>query len=265
MERPLDRLFKIAKSYITVLDGQESDTQHDKPSIPYLSENESQPALRALHQILQEVHPETGAPYWRIRCWGLACWQPIYLAMICVYQLKAVPLRLQEIEQKQSGEMVCGYLLPNGAWKEGNHETLIQTASEQLNALFTAFQHAHVAYFGGRPALYQGLLADQLMSALIAIGSLLPDGHKNSLKDDFRLWASAMNLPLKTLEGLKKQETEQTTFVRHTCCLHFRRDGGELCSNCPRLHTKKSRAKNSGQNKEQPNSNTQVFKENDYK
>lgn len=244
MERPLDRLFTIAKSYIAVLDGQESGSQHDKPSTPYLSVKEPDSALMTLHQTLQEAHPETGAPYWRIRCWGLACWQPIYLAMICVYQLKTVPLRLQEIEQKQQGEMVCGYLLPDGAWQEGSHETLIQIASEQLNILFSSLQNTHVTAFGGRAALYQGLLADQVMSALIAISSLLPDQHKGRLKGDFTLWASAMNLPLKVLEGLQHQESEAPMFVRHTCCLHFRRDEGELCSNCPRLHKKKKRDQN---------------------
>jgi siderophore ferric iron reductase len=244
MERQLDRLFKIAKSYIAVLDGQESDSQQDKPSIPYLSVKEPDSALMTLHQTLQEAHPETGAPYWRIRCWGLVCWQPIYLAMICVYQLKAVPLHLQEIEQKQSGEMVAGYFLPDGIWQEGSHETLIKTASEQLNIIFQLFETAHVDAFGGRPALYQGLLADQLMSALIAISNLLPDEQNHNLETDFRLWAQAMNLPLKPLAGLSMQDTETPIFVRHTCCLHFRRDGGELCSNCPRLHTKKGLAKN---------------------
>jgi siderophore ferric iron reductase len=163
--------------------------------------------------------------------------------MICVYQLKAVPLRLQDIEQKQSGEMVAGYFLPDGIWQEGSHETLIKTASEQLNIMFQSFETAHVDAFGGRPALYQGLLADQLMSALIAINNLLPDEQKYNLETDFQLWAQEMNLPLKPLAGLSQQETETPVFVRHTCCLHFRRDGGELCTNCPRLHTKNAKQK----------------------
>lgn len=248
MERQLDRLFKTAKSYIAALDGQESGTQHDKPSTPYLSIKAPDSALMALHHTLKEAHPETGAPYWRIRCWGLACWQPIYLAMICVYQLKAVPLYLQEIEQKQNGEMVAGYFLPDGIWQEGTHETLIQTASEQLNTLFSLLQNTHVEAFGGRPALYKGLLADQLMSALINIGSLLPNQHTSRLKSDFKQWASAMDLPLRALEGLKQQASAQPIFVRHTCCLEFRCDAGELCSNCPRQHTRL--AKNTQQKRE---------------
>ena len=245
MERPLECLFKTAKSYISVLEGQEPSYQKDKQSIPFLSAKAPGPALKALHQTLQEAHPETGAPYWRVRCWGLACWQPIYLAMICVYQLKTVPLRLQEIEQQQNGEMIAGYALPDGSWQKGSHSTLIKTASEQLNAIFTSFETAHVDAFGGRPALYQGLLADQLMSALIGVRNLLPDEQKYSLEMDFRRWAQAMNLPLKPLEGLSLQTAEAPVFVRHTCCLHFRRDGGELCSNCPRRHTKKNLAKKS--------------------
>lgn len=242
MERLIDRLFNTARSFIAVLDGQEG-VSDEKQSVTWLSAKNPEHALLVLHNTLREAHPETGAPYWRIRCWGLACWQPIYLAMICVYQLKAVPLRLQDIEQKQSGEMVAGYFLPDGIWQEGSHETLIKTASEQLNIMFQSFETAHVDAFGGRPALYQGLLADQLMSALIAINNLLPDEQKYNLETDFQLWAQEMNLPLKPLAGLSQQETETPVFVRHTCCLHFRRDGGELCTNCPRLHTKNAKQK----------------------
>ena len=242
MERLIDRLFNTARSYIAVLDGQES-VSDEKQSVTRLSAKNPEHALRVLHNTLQEAHPETGAPYWRIRCWGLVCWQPIYLAMICVYQLKAMPLRLQDIEQKQQGEMVAGYCLPDGIWQEGNHETLIKTACEQLNRLFNAFETVHVDTFGGRPALYKGLLADQLMSALIAVNNALPDEQKHDLEKDFSLWAQAMNLPLKPLEGLNLQTAKTPVFVRHTCCLHFRREGGELCANCPRLHTKSAKQK----------------------
>lgn len=242
MERLIDRLFNTARSFIAVLDGQEG-VSDEKQSIIRLSAKNPEHALRVLHNTLQEAHPETGAPYWRIRCWGLVCWQPIYLAMICVYQLKAVPLSLKAIEQKQSGEMVAGFCLPDGIWQEGSHEVLITMVCEQLNSLFQSLETAHVNAFGGQPALYKGLLADQLMSALIGIGNLLPDEQKHNLAEDFRLWAQAMNLPMKPLEGLNLQTAKTPIFVRHTCCLHFRREGGELCSNCPRLHTKSAKKK----------------------
>lgn len=239
MERLIDRLFTAARSYITVLDGEES-VFNEKRNTTNVSAKTPEYALQVLHSTLQKAHPETGAPYWRIRSWGLVCWQPIYLAMICVYQLKAVPLRLQDLEQKQNGEMVSGYILPDGIWQEGNHEVLIKSICEQLTVLFQSFENAHVNAFGGRPALYKGLLADQVMSALIAIGNLLPVTQKFDLEQDFRNWAEAMNLPLKPLAGLSQQDTEAPVFVRHTCCLHFRRDGGELCTNCPRMHNKKA-------------------------
>ncbi|NLQ17116.1 siderophore ferric iron reductase [Marinomonas sp. M1K-6] len=241
VERLLDRLFRTAKSYIAALDGQESVSAESKIDTVFLSSEKPAQALQALHQTLREAHPETGAPYWRVRCWGLVCWQPIYLAMISVYQLKAVPLSLHEIEQKQQGEMIAGYVLADGEWQEGCHEALIKAASEQLNRIFMPFETAHVEAFGGRPALYKGLLADQLMSALIAVRNVLPDEQKHTLEKDFCRWAHAMNLPLKPLAGLAPQTAAAPVFVRHTCCLHFRRDQGELCANCPRLHKRSAK------------------------
>ncbi|MGO2353786.1 MAG: siderophore ferric iron reductase [Marinomonas foliarum] len=242
MERLIDRLFTTARSYIAVLDGEES-VSNEKQNTTNVSAKNPEHALQVLHSTLQEAHPETGAPYWRIRSWGLVCWQPIYLAMICVYQLKAVPIRLQDLEQKQNGEMIAGYFLQDGIWQEGSQEVLINSICEQLTVLFQSFENAHVNAFGGRPALYKGLLADQVMSALIAIGNLLPIDQKFNLEQNFRDWAEAMNLPLKPLAGLRRQEKDSPIFVRHTCCLHFRRDGGELCGNCPRLHTRSAKQK----------------------
>ncbi|WP_137168835.1 siderophore ferric iron reductase [Marinomonas sp. FW-1] len=242
MERLIDRLFNTARSYIPALDGEEGRSD-EMPNTANLSAKNPEQALRVLHNKLQEAHPETGSPYWRVRSWGLVCWQPVYLAMICVYQLKAIPQRLQDLEQKQSGEMIAGYCLPDGIWYEGNHEFLISRVCQQLNVLFQSFANAHVDAFGGQPALYRGLLADQLMSALIAIGNRLPIEQKFDLEQDFRDWAEAMTLPLKPLAGLRLQETDAPVFVRHTCCLHFRRDDGKLCANCPRLRTKNTKKK----------------------
>lgn len=240
MESPLDRLFKTAKSYIAILDGQECKPSDTEQKRIYLSSATAETTLKALHQTLKEAHPETGAPYWRIRTWGLTCWQPIYLALICVYQLKMVPLGLQHLEQKQEGEMVSGYRLPDEGWQEGSHEECIKLAGEQLNALFVPLQSVHIDSFGGRPALYQGLLADQLMDALMFIGQTILAMEEEQLREDFILWATALKLPLTPLRGLQYKETDQLTFLRQTCCLHFRRNDGSLCQNCPRRHTKKA-------------------------
>ncbi|MGB7392532.1 siderophore ferric iron reductase [Marinomonas sp.] len=240
METPLPRLFKTAASLIPILDGRMLNTPADR-DIGSLSADEPDQALRTLHHALQEAHPEAGAPYWRVRCWGLVCWQPIYLALICVYQLKSVPLNLQALVQNQQATMVAGYQLPDGEWQEGHKEELINTICQSLARLFKTLQHAHMALFGGNPILYQTLLADQLLASLVVAGQLFPAFDEAAINTDFKHWANALALPLTPLKGLQYSPDKKVRFVRQTCCLHFRRCDGALCSNCPRLQAKHAR------------------------
>jgi len=237
MEKPLPRLFKTAASFIPILKGRMLNTPADR-DIGSLSADEPDQALRTLHHALQEAHPEAGAPYWRVRSWGLVCWQPIYLALICVYQLKSVPLNLQALTQNQQATMVAGYQLPEGEWQEGDKEDLIAVICQQLGVFFTEFEEAHRDLFGGRSVLYQTLLADQLLASLIVAGPLFSEFNTAEISAEFQHWATALKLPLTPLKGFQNNTPAKPIFVRQTCCLHFRRSDGELCSNCPRLQAK---------------------------
>ncbi|REG83857.1 siderophore ferric iron reductase [Marinomonas pollencensis] len=236
-ENPLDLLVHTAVSFIPILEGDILFTPEDN-AILSLSAGEPEKSLTILHSTLKQAHPEAGAPYWRVRCWGLVCWQPLYLALICVYQLKSVPLNLQHLVQRQQNTMVAGYQLAPGQWQTGAQGDLIQMVCQSLSIMFKTLQDAHLALFGGKPVLYQTLLADQLLASLLVAGKLLPECDEAAMTTDFRHWAEALKLPLTPLKGLQVSADQTTQFVRQSCCLHFRRDDGALCSDCPRQKTK---------------------------
>ncbi|MBJ7536365.1 siderophore ferric iron reductase [Marinomonas transparens] len=236
MEEPLHHLFSESEQYLALLQGSELDTDLEESS-QLLSAACAEPFLASLHLELNKAHPEAGAPYWRVRSWGLSCWQPIYLALICVYHLKLVPENLGKLHQKQQQDYVAGYALPDGKWLSGNHEALVQQTAERLKILFDALQTAHLKQFGGREALYQGLLADQIMMVMVAAAT--PPATLADIQKEYRLWAKHLDLTTDPLNRLN-QGAEEITFLRRSCCLHFRRNDGELCNNCPRaLKSKK--------------------------
>lgn len=235
MERPLDRLFLESKQYLAPLQGSELDINLEEDH-SLLSAACAEPFLANLHLELNKAHPEAGAPYWRVRSWGLSCWQPIYLALICVYHLKGIPKNLGQLHQKQQQAYVAGYALADGEWFSGDHEALVQHTARQLKALFDALQTAHLKQFGGREALYQGLLADQIMMVMVAAAK--PPATLADIQKEYRLWAKHLDLPTDPLKRLN-QGPEEITFLRRSCCLHFRRNDGELCSNCPRASKSK--------------------------
>ena len=55
--------------------------------------------------------PEAGPAYWLTRSWGMLCWQSIYLAMVAVYRVGAVPA-LDRLGRWYEAGLVSGFCLP---------------------------------------------------------------------------------------------------------------------------------------------------------
>ncbi|MBR7888126.1 siderophore ferric iron reductase [Marinomonas sp. A79] len=254
MERSLDSLFHSSKACIPILEGRELGTDlHQNERL--LSIHSTAGFLAKMHHELRKAHPEAGAPYWRVRSWGLSCWQPIYLALICVYHLKQVPNTLSHLHQSQQGAYIAGYALPDrtleqkkSIWFTGNHLSLIVHAATQLKGLFDVLKSEHLKQFGGNNVLYQALLADQFMTSLLVAQKIALEHfherptileNKHTIIEEFTLWANALDLPLTPRERLHHDDTA-LTFTRRTCCLHFRRHDGGLCAECPRLKKNKA-------------------------
>ncbi|GAB3487189.1 siderophore ferric iron reductase [Marinomonas epiphytica] len=228
MEQPIEQLFLESKALLPALEGwqlassQEGDEQ-------LLSVASYKPSLQRLHQRLKEAHPETGAPYWRVRSWGLTCWQPIYIALICVYHLGATPSSLSRLHQRQQGNYIAGYALPDGEWYQADHHKLIAYTAKHLAILFNTFSQAHIELFGGNQPLYQHLLADQIMDVVVRAAS---HGNQQQIIQEYNIWAQ--NLALPNVQEIQLQRTNQGIgFKRKSCCLHYRRVDGDVCANCP--------------------------------
>lgn len=233
MGRHLEHLFNDSKEYLATLQGRELDTQLEgNPML--LSPSSALPFLKNLHIVLSKTYPETGMPYWRIRAWELSCWQPIYLALICVYHIKHVPSSLHNLHQHQQGDYIAGYALADEEWFTGEHIKLLQYASQQLDELFGTIQAVHIQVFGGKKALYQAVLADLIFGTMLNTGQAFTSIE--AIKSEYQIWANALNLPT-NITNRFIMDTDEPMYIRQTCCLHFRRDAGKFCDNCPRTHT----------------------------
>ena len=241
MVRLVDRLFLSASQCIPALAGKEARVnrlaQGEANADKALALTLSVQSLEALHGELARRFPEAGSSYWRIRSWGLVNWQPIYLALICVYQLNCVPTSLGRMKQTRTQDYVAGYELEDDAWQAGNRDQLIYLAGCQLNQIFSSSKETFIDLFGGKPVMYQALLADQFIESLVQAThfSLL---CREQLVNDLPLWAKILNLPFVAMRGLMC-ERDEVRFIRHTCCLHYQREDGDLCITCPRHKSKK--------------------------
>ena len=66
----------------------------------------------ALHAHWRQAHPEAGPAYWLTRSWGMLCWQSIYLAMVAVYRVGAVPALDRLGQWYEEAGLVSGFCLP---------------------------------------------------------------------------------------------------------------------------------------------------------
>ncbi|KLN66818.1 siderophore ferric iron reductase [Vibrio sp. VPAP30] len=190
--------------------------------------------IRELYQSLKIAHPEAGAAYWLTRTWDLLCWQPIYVAFIAIYSCQGLP-KLSSIGQQVQPNFVSGYQFDSEEYFQGTEQELIVHAGKELNTLFDYFRHEMSLWTRIRPGFTNHLFADGVLGCLVKLSQFAPDLPGEYLIGQARQWLAACNLPEKLMASLSYDEaSKQLVFVRTSCCLVYKCQERELCSDCPR-------------------------------
>ncbi len=192
-------------------------------------------SLRLLDAIAAHA-PEAGLPYWRVRAWGLLLWQPLYIAVLSVYQIKAIPNTLRHLVQRQQDNFTLGYQLPdNTIWQTyPTTHAAIEALALQLKALFEHYAQSLEQHTFARRPLLNALLADQILTTLERFApTLAPDQPSQWLYQEGKRWCDAIGVSLpKNAEWVLQDDSP---YQRKSCCLVFRCKTGVECANCPRL------------------------------
>lgn len=192
--------------------------------------------LEQLYQYWQCQYPEAGPVYWRTRGWNLLCWQPLWLGVIGVYAVGALPSQLGFISQRYRAEdgLVYGFSLPDEDCVPGLPEQLIALMGDQLRPLYTELLDQFTDISGIRERAASLLLAEQLLDIFVKMQPYRPELSASQVRDQAALWLQALGLPELHLSALQQQGST-LCLLRHSCCQHYRRRDGELCDNCPRV------------------------------
>lgn len=184
MASPLfEKLFSRSRDVTPYLCG---ELGHIDNQCIHISHNNN-PAIRALYQELADTSPEAGQAYWLTRTWGLLCWQPIYLALIAVYSLKALP-DITRIGQRRQPCFVAGFRFEDQSMVSGSHQDLIVLAGKQLQALFECYREGMEQWVRIRPGFTRSLVADTLLACLLRI---LKDQPPENVRHEAQLWLKA--------------------------------------------------------------------------
>jgi siderophore ferric iron reductase len=197
---------------------------------------DSTSVLDALYRFWQKSCPEGGQPYWSIRCWTMLVWQPVYLAVIGVHGVGALP-SLTAIKQKLRQGIVAGFELPASPLRGAPREALIDLAGQELRLLADALLAQLTSLTRIRRVSAMRLVADALLAALVRLGQLKPDLGNEEILALSRRWLAVLDLagqsdlmPITLSSG-----REQLALNRKGCCMDYRRAGGGLCASCPKL------------------------------
>ncbi|WP_233830244.1 siderophore ferric iron reductase [Paraburkholderia sp. ZP32-5] len=197
-------------------------------------------ALEALLAHWRDAYPEAGRMYWSLRCWGILIWQPIYLSVIGVHSAQRV-LSLASFEQPIEHGWTREVRVPDHEPACGETNALIERAAQEISTcckrIFDELSrvipvNAHAA------ACMQ---ADCVLAALLAVRAVRPDwqrdGHHVQLEALGARWLAALSLDERSgfFAYARSDHSRALALDRQTCCYHYRRRDGELCSTCPRL------------------------------
>lgn len=193
-------------------------------------------ALETLLAFWQEAYPEAGRAYWSLRCWGILIWQPIYLSVIGAHTTQRA-LSLSRFEQPIESGWTREVRLPDHVPVHGEPDTLIDVAAAEIAACCVQIFDELAAVIRLNAHAARSMQSDCVLAALLALGATRPGWHHAHVEALGERWLTA--LELEGRGGLfaypRSDGSSALALDRQTCCYHYRRRDGEICSTCPRL------------------------------
>lgn len=193
-------------------------------------------ALEAMLGYWSRTYPEAGRLYWSSRCWGILIWQPVYLSVIGVHA-SSVSLSLMDIAQPIADGWTREVHIRDHEPAQGDTHALIAHAAREIVSCCEQMHDELMPVIRLNPASARGTQADVVLAALLAARRARPEWSDALVEGHGRQWLAALGLdghsgyfPFSRTDGSSALALE-----RRTCCYHYRRRDGELCSTCPRL------------------------------
>jgi siderophore ferric iron reductase len=193
-------------------------------------------ALEALLAFWTSAYPEAGRAYWSLRCWGILIWQPIYLSVIGVHTAQRV-LSLERFEQPIENGWTREVRLPDHAPRPGVGDTLIELAATEIAASCAQIFDELSSVIRLNAHAARSMQADCVLAALLALRTTRTDWYHSHVEALGARWLATLALAGRSgfFAYQRSDGASALALDRQTCCYHYRRRDGELCSTCPRL------------------------------
>ncbi|KND60542.1 hypothetical protein BVER_03637c [Candidatus Burkholderia verschuerenii] len=193
-------------------------------------------SLKALLAHWSGAYPEAGRAYWSSRCCGILIWQPVYLSVTGVHAARA-SLSLQHVSQPIDDGWTREVRLPDHAPQQGDECALIAHSASEIATCCARIHADLMPVIRLNPAMVRGTLADVVLAALLAARKAHSEWNDVHMQALGARWLAALDI-----EGCggyfsfeRSDGTHAIALDRQTCCYHYRRRDGVMCSTCPRF------------------------------
>jgi siderophore ferric iron reductase len=127
--------------------------------------------------------------------------------------------------------------LPDHAPAQGGPDALIDLAAREIAACCAQIfdELSNVIRVNAHSA--RAMQADCVPAALLALRAMRPDWHHPQVEAVGQRWLASLELAGRSgfFAYPRSDGASALALDRQTCCYHYRRRDGELCSTCPRL------------------------------
>ncbi|OLL28562.1 siderophore ferric iron reductase [Burkholderia sp. SRS-W-2-2016] len=244
----LEQLLRLAASVVPGLRGvvaheasgaAPGDTAEAARGVAHLRPAAAEPNRVALEALLAHwsgAYPEAGRAYWSLRCWGILIWQPIYLSVIGVHTAQRV-LSLARVEQPIENGWTREVRVPSHEPAHAQPDALIELAAREIAGCCGQIFDELSRVIRVNPIAAAGMQADCVLAALLAARARHPEWDHAQVDALGKRWLAALALDGRGgfFTYARSDRTSALALDRQTCCYHYRRRDGELCSTCPRL------------------------------
>ena len=193
-------------------------------------------AINALLDHWVTAYPEAGRAYWSLRCWGILIWQPIYLSVIAVHATQRV-LSLDNFTQSIESGWTRTIGIADHAPLHAEDSRLITLAAQQIDACCAHIFRELSPVIRINCHAARCMHADCVLAALLAVRTRYAHLTDTQCEARGKDWLTALSLVGRGgfFAYTCTDGSNALALDRQTCCYHYRRHDGELCSTCPRL------------------------------
>lgn len=235
-----NQIYQECQQISPYLKGEFTDAESESNSeLELISANRSNiTIIKSLHTSLMQQSPEAGRSYWLTRSWELLTWQPLYLTLTSIYQLRILPDLNNMLQQHDNG-LVAGFRFNCTDCATGDYECLIRQAGKQLSQLFEHYRKELDQWARCRPRFTEHLIADALFAKLLLMQKSHPEMSDSFIRRHAKLWLDALNFSDSHLQSLCLSKLDNKLSLNRTsCCCVYKTTAGVKCANCPRLKQK---------------------------